>query len=80
MVSEADQALFFVLAALRTKKKTPAFLHGVFRRGENAPLRLNFPRLPIHPISTQIPVKSGSPAEEVDNCLRESAKSRASLQ
>jgi hypothetical protein len=22
-----------------TKKKTPAFLHGVFRRGENAPSR-----------------------------------------
>jgi hypothetical protein len=24
------------------KKKTPAFLHGVFRRGENAPLRKAF--------------------------------------
>jgi hypothetical protein len=24
------------------KKKTPAFLHGVFRRGENAPLALAF--------------------------------------
>ena len=28
------------------KKKTPAFLHGVFRRGENAPLR-KLSRLPI---------------------------------
>jgi len=40
------------------KKKTPAFLHGVFRRGENAPVRNAVSNYPDYIITLLLSVKS----------------------